>query len=149
MNHQDGSLSLQRTFITFDISLKSAKKEQRDSNDFRSVEFWVTEMEAEGDNSPLLYFKKQDQLSSYEDDFELALMTLPQQQLLQKLGSEKLCIDSTHGTNIYKFFLTTLLIVTEDGSGMPCAYLISKRVETETLVRFFEAIKKKNKCNAL
>lgn len=122
---------------------KIGKKEQRDSNDFRSVEFWVTEMEAEGDNSPLLYFKKQDQLSSYEDDFELALMTLPQQQLLQKLGSEKLCIDSTHGTNIYKFFLTTLLTVTEDGSGMPCAYLISKRVDTETLVRFFEAIKKK------
>lgn len=90
----------------------------------------------------MLYFKKQDQLSSYEDDFELALMTLPQQQLLQKLGSEKLCIDSTHGTNIYKFFLTTLLTVTEDGSGMPCAYLISKRVDTETLVRFFEAIKK-------
>lgn len=122
---------------------KIGKKEQRDASDFRSVELWVEEMEAAGDNSPLLYFKKHGQLSSYEQDFELALMTLPQRKLLQKLGSAKLCIDSTHGTNMYKFFLTTLLTVTEDGAGMPCAYLISKRVDTETMVQFFEAIKKK------
>lgn len=137
------------------------KAERRHPDDFTSVELWVKEMEEKdlntgnelmspenepskaGSDSPLLYYRKEGDPSSSEGNFELALMTFPQRELLCKLGIEKLCIDSTHGTNRYKFQLTTLLTISEDGCGIPCAYLISKRVNTETMVRFFEAIKGK------
>ncbi|KAL1475451.1 hypothetical protein MTO96_037290 [Rhipicephalus appendiculatus] len=33
-----------------------------------------------------------------DDDFMLAMMTNPQKELLEKLGSDRLCIDGTHGT---------------------------------------------------
>ncbi|XP_077501968.1 uncharacterized protein LOC144112993 [Amblyomma americanum] len=118
------------------------KEEQRDPDDFKSVDLWVEEMRAENE-SPLLYYMKKGDPNSHDGDFELALMTFPQRELLSKLGTEKLCIDSTHGTNKYKFQLTTLLTISEDGSGIPCAYVISKRVNMGTMVRFFEAIKEK------
>ncbi|XP_077541926.1 uncharacterized protein LOC144153997 [Haemaphysalis longicornis] len=70
-------------------------------------------------------------------------MTFPQQECLQKLGSNKLCIDSTHGTNGYGLQLTTLMTIAEDGSGIPCAYLISKSIDTNTMVKFFEAIRER------
>ncbi|XP_072142333.1 uncharacterized protein [Dermacentor andersoni] len=138
------------------------KAERRHPDDFMRVELWVKEVEEEknlntgnelmspenepskaGSDSPLLYYRKEGDPSSSEGNFELALMTFPQRGLLCKLGIEKLCIDSTHGTNRYKFQLTTLLTISEDGSGIPCAYLISKSVNTETMVKFFEAIKEK------
>ncbi|XP_077516985.1 uncharacterized protein LOC144127880 isoform X2 [Amblyomma americanum] len=118
------------------------KEEQRDPDNFKSVDLWVEEMRAENE-SPLLYCMKKGDPNSHDGDFELALMTFPQRELLSKLGTEKLCIDSTHGTNKYKFQLTTLLTISEDGSGIPCAYVISKRVSMGTMVRFFEAIKEK------
>ncbi|XP_070385095.1 uncharacterized protein [Dermacentor albipictus] len=96
-----------------------------------------------GSESPVLYYRKEGDPSRSEGNFELALMTSPLGDLLCKLGIEKLCINSTHGTNRYKFQLTTLLTTSEDGSGIPCAYLISERVNTETMVRFFEATKEK------
>lgn len=70
-------------------------------------------------------------------------MTFPQQECLQKLGSNKLCTDSTHGTNGYGFQLTTLMTIAEDGSGIPCAYLISKSIDTKTMVKIFEAIRER------
>lgn len=141
---------------------KITKQEQRHPDDFISVDMWIAEMTenngAEDANNdlvdldeanqkdrrcPLLYYKKVGDPRENDGNFELALMTFPQMQLLRKLRTQKLCIDSTHGTNIYNSQLTTLLTIAEDGSGIPCAYLISKRVNTETMATFFETIQKK------
>nr|XP_054922708.1 uncharacterized protein LOC129382584 [Dermacentor andersoni] len=138
------------------------KAERRHPDDFMSVELWVKETEEEkklntgielmcpenepskaGSDSPLLYYRKEGDPSSSEGNFELALIIFPQRELLCKLGIEKLCIDSTHGTNRYKFQLATLLTISEDGSGILCAYLISKRVNTETMVRFSRPSRKR------
>lgn len=86
--------------------------------------------------SSVLLFKQE------QENFQLALMSPLQETLLKKLG-KVLCIDSTHGTNMYGYQLTTLLAIDEDASGFPCAYLISERVGTDIMVSFFEAIEKR------
>ncbi|XP_077485293.1 uncharacterized protein LOC144095423 [Amblyomma americanum] len=48
------------------------KEEQRDSDDFKSVDLWVEEMRAENE-SPLLYYMKKGDPNSHDGDFELAL----------------------------------------------------------------------------
>ncbi|XP_042149329.1 uncharacterized protein LOC8043964 [Ixodes scapularis] len=113
-------------------------------DDHRSVGIWAQVMMSQ-DNSLVKLFKQQGmadptgQLS--ERDFALVLMTEPQQELLQKLGTDKICIDSTHGTTGYDFLLTTLLVVDEFGSGVPCAYLLSNRADAIMMKIFFEAVR--------
>lgn len=48
-------------------------------------------------------------------DFALALMTEPQKELLEELGTGTVCLDSTHGTTGYQFELTALLVLDEVG----------------------------------
>lgn len=112
-------------------------KERRHKNQFVSVGMWVDELNELSD-SPVLYFQQQSEenVSLKEKvSFELALMTAHQKEL-EKLGHKFVCIDSTHGTNGSNLKLTTLMTVAEDQSGMPCAYLISKNEDFETVVRF-------------
>ncbi|KAL1475663.1 hypothetical protein MTO96_003550 [Rhipicephalus appendiculatus] len=83
--------------------------ERLHANDYVSVQLWVERMHMEKDN-PILFFKHQGQPdradvldrppdSLLEDkDFMLAIMTVPQQQLFKKLGSDRVCVDGTHGT---------------------------------------------------
>ena len=44
--------------------------------------------------------------------------------MCQKLGGNAVCIDSTHGTNIYDFKLVTMLVVDEYGEGIPVGWMI-------------------------
>lgn len=61
--------------------------------------------------------------------------------MLGKFGSDIICIDSTHGTNIYDFHLTTLLVVDEFGNGVPTAFCISNKKDTATWITFFEKLR--------
>lgn len=45
------------------------------------------------------------------------------------------------GTTGYDFLLTTLLVVDEFGSGLPCAYLLSNRADTAIMNLFFTAVR--------
>lgn len=47
----------------------------------------------EGKHSPLLCYKKVGDPTNNGGNFELALMTFRQMELLRKLGTQKLCID--------------------------------------------------------
>lgn len=83
--------------------------ERLHTNDYVSVQLWVERMHMETDN-PVLFFKHQGQPDKtdildrppdglLEDkDFMLVIMTVPQQQLFKKLGSDRVCVDGTHGT---------------------------------------------------
>ncbi|KAM7314725.1 uncharacterized protein ISCGN_004509 [Ixodes scapularis] len=126
-----GNISVKHEILT---------KERRHKDQFKSVAMWVEELNKQSD-SPVLYFDMEE--GKEKETFELALMTAPQKELLTKLGPKFLCIDSTHNTNGHNLQLTTLMTVAEDQSGMPCAYLISKKLDTETMKRFFKAIKEK------
>ena len=78
----------------------------------------------QSDSNPVLLYKVQgenDEIMS-EEDFVLALQTPFQAHMLQNCGHDKIiCIDSTHGTNAYDFYLTTVLVVDEFGEGYPVA----------------------------
>lgn len=71
---------------------------RRHDNDATSVNLWVKEMIAKGDESPILYFKEQgnsdDNVQRFtKDDFCLIIMTQFQSELLIKFGNDKICID--------------------------------------------------------
>jgi len=52
--------------------------------------------------------------------------------MLEKFGNHIVCIDSTHGTNINDFHLTTLFVIDEFGNGIPTAFCISNKKNTAT-----------------
>ena len=63
--------------------------------------------------------------------------------MLTQFGNSVICLDSTHGTNEYKFELTTLLVIDENNKGFPCRFMLSNIVSEITLNIFFEKIKDK------
>ncbi|XP_046384220.1 uncharacterized protein LOC124154490 [Ischnura elegans] len=51
-----------------------------------------------------------------------------------------LCIDSTHGTNQYKFHLLNLIVPDEYGVGYPVAHFITSHLDEETLTYLLQSI---------
>lgn len=104
------------------------------------------ENSGEGDgkvDNPVLYYKQQDEDKDGlpRKDFVLVIMTSVQKYMLNKLGSDRVCVDSTHGTNIYGFLLTTLHVVDEFEVGFPVAFLISSSTTTQVLSVFYRSIR--------
>ncbi|KAE9523139.1 hypothetical protein AGLY_016453 [Aphis glycines] len=71
----------------------------------------------------------------------LIILTETQKNVLEKFSSEKLCIDSTHGTNQYSFNLTTIIVNDEFGEGYPTAFCISLKINKVHMTVFFSKIK--------
>lgn len=85
--------------IVRDYNISYATK--RHSEDAVSVKLWVEEMAELGDDSPVLYYKPQGEECEgtlEKDDFMLILMTNFQESQILKFGTDKICIDSTHGS---------------------------------------------------
>ena len=78
--------------------LNKKKNLQLSDNDFDSVEL-IQKKNPEN----FLYFDRESE--------ELAIMTPRQQDLLEMYGHKCVIMDSTHGTNPYKYQLTTITIV--------------------------------------
>ena len=120
----------------------------RHKNDITSVAAWVAEMMGLEYN-PILLFKNQGQDQPPEmdntsnDDFVLCIQTEFQRDILQKFGSNIVCIDSTHGTNAYDFKLTTIIVVDEYGEGVPVGWMISNREDALILIEFFKTIRER------
>jgi len=58
--------------------------------------------------------------------------------MLTKFANNIVCIDSTHGMNQYDFHLTSLVVIDEYGAGIPAAFCISNRKDTNTWSIFFK-----------
>ena len=122
----------------------------RHKNDLISVLSWVTEMNTL-EHSPVLFFKPQGEENKMrlemgmdnhsKDDFVLIVQTESQKDMLRKFGSLVLCIDSTHKTNAYDFYLTTLLVIDNFGEGLPLAWMISSREDKDNILLFFKVLK--------
>ena len=98
----------------------------RHTDDATSVQLAVTALQKEEYN-PILYFKPQHsedpQLPQFaKDSFILVLQTDFQRQLYQQFSYKILCIDSTHGTNAYKFKLITLMVPDDFAAGTYNSY---------------------------
>ena len=100
----------------------------RHKNDLISLLSWVEEMRCL-EHNPVLLLKRQgyaciegmdtNGLSLSNDDLLLVVQTQFQKEMLQTFGCHAVCMDSTHKTNAYDFFLTTLLVIDDYGEGIP------------------------------
>uniref|UniRef100_A0A0A9VWY5 Putative zinc finger transcription factor protein 17 n=1 Tax=Lygus hesperus TaxID=30085 RepID=A0A0A9VWY5_LYGHE len=121
----------------------------RHSDDSTSVEAWVESQNAlPSDESSVLFYKAKGSKSPQfpqlkESDFMLAIMTLGQKEILEAFGHDVICLDSTHGTNGFRYKLTTLLVLDEFRQGFPCAFLITDRNDHEGVEVFLNRIKEK------
>ena len=108
-------------------------------NDHTSVSLWVEAMKDNVENA-VLVFKQQgeDQPSDLndlsKDDFVIAIQTQFQRDMLMQFGTEAICMDSTHGTNMYDFHLISILVLDDFGEGVPVCWIISNR-EDAALIR--------------
>ncbi len=94
---------------------------KRHEDDATSVTLLVSELREELFD-PVLIFKPQGSRSAEyptipEESFIFAFQTEFQLQLYQQHASTILCIDSTHGTNQYRFKLITIIVRDDLGKG--------------------------------
>ncbi|XP_068082865.1 uncharacterized protein [Anabrus simplex] len=119
----------------------------RHPNDAVSVDAWVETEKQLGSNSVLFYKPQNVVLPEYpflsRNDFFLAIFTEAQQEMLQKFGSDCICVDSTHGLNAYGFEMVTVLVLDDLRQGLPCAFFISSKIDSATLRVFFSCIKER------
>ena len=94
---------------------------KRHESDAVSVSIWVEELKGEPFNPILMYKPQGTKEPQYpmlpKESFVLALQTKFQMDLYQKHASTILCIDSTHGTNQYRFKLITCIVPDDRGKG--------------------------------
>lgn len=94
---------------------------KRHEDDATSVTLFVSELQGEKFD-PVLFFKPQGCKSPKypnlpEESFILALQTDFQLKLYKQHASSIVCIDSTHGTNQYRFKLITVVVPDDFGKG--------------------------------
>ena len=102
---------------------------KRHEDDATSVSLIVSELWEESFN-PILFFKPQGSKSPKypslpEESFILAIQTKFQLELYDQYASTILCIDSTHGTNQYRFKLITIVVPDDLGKGQNSVYMCS------------------------
>ena len=51
-------------------------------------------------------------------------------------------MDATHGTNIYRFYLITLLVVDDFGKELPVAWCISNSEEEHAIRQFLAEVRR-------
>ena len=93
----------------------------RHQDDAQSVCLAVLQLQQEPYN-PVMAFKVQGKLDRIhstlpEDAFLLAIETEFQRDMYQKYAGRILCIDSTHGTNAYRYKLITCIAPDHYGQG--------------------------------
>ena len=144
--------SLSRRHLVESRDILNIKKEfglnevQRHDNDQQSMFAWIKEWET-SDSNPVLFYKLQGEecpdksLSLSKNDFIVILQTEEQKHLARQFGHKGVCCDSTHRTNAYDFFLTTVLIVDEFGEGVPIAWCLSNHEDYNMMKIFFSKVK--------
>ena len=120
---------------------------QRHANDQTSLLSWIEEWR-QSESNPVLFCKLQGEApcSGYEDlkreDFMLIIQTPFQKHMAERFAQNGVCVDSTHGTTGYDFYLTTLLVIDEFGAGFPIAFCLATH-EDETFQKiFFKQVKR-------
>ena len=117
-------------------------KMERHSNDSVSVKLFLQEL-----NETVLFTKFQNE-SSQEglgfDDIMIVIQTPLQKEMMMIFSNQRVvCMDATHGTNTYDFYLITILVIDEFGEGFPTAWCITNK-EDETSITVFLAKVKSN-----
>ncbi|XP_035215656.1 uncharacterized protein LOC118189203 [Stegodyphus dumicola] len=123
----------------------------RPSSDAVSVNSIIETLKCEAYN-PVLLYKPQnnstlygptdlDNLPNHKVSFALGLQTREQKEMMIKGCTEILCIESTHKTNQYDFYLLNLIVPDEFGCGYPVAHFITNFLDADTLYCLFNSLK--------
>ncbi|GBO07388.1 hypothetical protein AVEN_170438-1 [Araneus ventricosus] len=103
---------------------------------------------------PILIFKLQnsttlygpsdlDYLPTSQTSFALGFQTEHQRDMLVSNSDKVLCIDSTHKTNQYDFYLINLIVPDNYGKGCPVAHFITNYLDINTMICLFSSLKVK------
>ena len=98
-------------------------------------------------DNPILIFKGQEQTSDVDDtgknDFLIGIQTSFQREMFKKFGPATICMDSTHGTNVYDFYLITNLVLDDLGEGVLVGRIVSNREDAAIIRQVLSRIKEK------
>ena len=123
------------------LNIKTRVQDQaiiKHQDDATSVMLAVAELQQE-DFNPVLYFKQQHVVDEQYPQFSREAFLLMfqsefQQQIYLRFASKILCIDSTHGTNAYKFKLLTAMVADDFAAGKnicSCLVLVCMHVPSK------------------
>ncbi|GFU55534.1 MULE domain-containing protein [Trichonephila clavipes] len=73
----------------------------------------------------------------------IGLQTAEQKEIMIKNCSKMLCIDSTHQTNEYGFYLLNLIVPDEYGICYPVAHFITNKLDAVTMYCLFDSLKER------
>ena len=135
-NFQRENTNIKRSYGLYEI--------KRHPNDQQSVLSWIEEW-SHSEYNPILFHKLQGEEDTEEglstEDFMIIVQSDVQRAIAEKFSANGLCCDSTHGTTVYDFYLTTLLCVNEFGEGFPIAWYLSNHEDRSFMRKFFEKVK--------
>ncbi len=60
--------------------------------------------------------------------------------MMKLFGDNIICVDATHGTNVYDFQVISIVVVDEFGEGFPAAWCICNREDQIALQDFFKQV---------
>ena len=126
--------------IARDFRLDNTKLHENDQD---SVAAWIKDFQSK-ENNPVLFSKLQGDRANglKKEDFIIILQTPYQKQMYLTFAVNGVLVDSTHGTNMYDFLLTTIMVVDEFGEGEPAGWCIANHEDYSFMVVFFECIRK-------
>ena len=75
--------------------------------------------------------------------FLIGIQTSFQGDMLKKFGTEAVCMVSIHGTNMYDFFLITILILDDLGEGVPVGWIVCNWEDLAVIRQVLMKIKEK------
>ncbi|XP_033633577.1 uncharacterized protein LOC117295121 [Asterias rubens] len=117
---------------------------QRNEKD--SVLAWIQQWEKTEEN-PILFFKMpgtnlDSDMGLFSEDYIIVVQSPFQKHMAQKLASQGMWCESTEGTTLYDYHLTTLFAFDEFLDDFPLAWCISNRDDASTVRIFFTELKK-------
>lgn len=97
------------------------------------------------ENPILMYRVPNTQEESHDRTKSLLIVLATQFQLkmLHDFGKNHICIDSTHDTAGYSFYLTSIVVVDDYGNGIPAAFCLSSGCSATEWETFFTVVKDK------
>lgn len=115
-----------------------------DKNDFISVSKMIALKEDSPDN-PILFYrwaKNSDEANNKSTSSMIVVSSQFQLEMLVRFGQNStICMDSTHGTSMYSFLLTSLVVVDKFHNGITVAHCISDYGSAAEWITFFNVLK--------
>lgn len=123
-------------------SFKIANKESLVENEATSISSWVENMEALGENCPVIFYKEKgaEHRNLKVNDYMLVIMSKVQQQLLERCENRVICIDDIKVCQSYNYHLMTLMTVDEFNIACPLAFCVSNKIDECVALLFSEVI---------